>query len=173
MRRSELAHALRAAGKAAGEREFIVIGSQAIHASCTRPPVEALLSLECDIYPLNRPELANLLDRELGRSSKYARQHGFYVDIVDPAIAILPRGWRSRLRPLRAGKVTARCLEIHDLVVSKLTAGRLRDLEFAGAILKRRLIKLPTLRRRISQLEDPHRIEALRLRLRLLIKELD
>ncbi|MCC7376519.1 MAG: hypothetical protein IT581_17805 [Verrucomicrobiales bacterium] len=149
-----------------------MIGSQAIHASCARPPVEALLSLECDIYPLNRPEVANRLERELGRSSKFARLHGFYVDVVDPAIATLPSGWRSRLRPLRAGKVTARCLEIHDLAISKLAAGRLRDLEFTGALLKRGLIKVPTVRRRIAHLEDPRQIEELRLRLRLLLLEL-
>ena len=51
MKRSELQEALRAAAHVARESEFILIGSQAIHACCRRPPAEVLLSQECDLYP--------------------------------------------------------------------------------------------------------------------------
>lgn len=151
MRKHELKRALRAAGDAAREREFFLIGSQAIHAYCRRPPVEVLLSQECDLYPKNRPETANLLDVEVGRGSRFARHHGFYVDVVTPELASLPTGWESRLKPLRVGRITALCLEVHDLAVSKLAAGRLKDLEFIGALFRRRLAKPGTVRRRIRQ----------------------
>ena len=151
MRRRELEVALRAAGRVIHESEFFLIGSQAVHAYCRRPPAEVLLSQECDLYPRHHAEAASLLHFELGRGSKFARRHGFYVDVVTPEIASLPNGWEKRLKSLCLGKVTAYCLEVHDLLVSKLAAGRLKDLEFAGALLKRHLADATTLRRRISQ----------------------
>lgn len=172
MRRRELEVALRAAGRIAREDEFFLIGSQAVHAACRRPPAEVLLSLECDVYPKSHPESAGLLDRELGRSSTFAARHGFYVDVVDPEIATLPGGWRLRLVPLRAGRVTAFCLEVHDLVASKLAAGRLKDFEFVGALLHRGLADPGIVRRRITRIRPADRRPELRLRLRLLLEEL-
>jgi hypothetical protein len=43
-------------------------------------------------------------------------------------------------------------LEIHDLLASKLAAGRLKDLELAGAMLRLRLAKVPSLRTRVAKL---------------------
>ena len=149
MRKRELSTALRAAGRAAQETEFFLIGSQAVHAFCRRPPAEVLLSQECDVYPVNRPEAAELLNARLGRGSRFARRHGFYLDIVTPDLASLPTGWQSRLRRLSAGSVTAWCLDIHDLAVSKLAAGRLKDLEFLAALFRRELADPRTVRRRI------------------------
>ena len=124
VKRSELQTALRAAGRVARQSEFILIGSQAVHAHCLRPPAEVLFSQECDLYPRTHPQAANLLDTELGRNSAFARQHGFYVDVVTPDLATLPEGWEKRLKPFRAGLITAFCLEVHDLLASKLAAGR-------------------------------------------------
>lgn len=152
MKKHELKLALKAAARLAREQEFFIIGSQAVHAHCTRPPAEVLLSQECDLYPRSHPQAAALLDRELGRNSAFAQKHGFYIDVVTPDIACLPEGWEKRLKKLRVGLVTAFCLEIHDLVVTKLAAGRFKDLEFAGAILHLRLAKASTLRGRLAKL---------------------
>ena len=152
MRRLELKTALKAAAQVAQENGFYIIGSQAIHAHCHRPPAEVLLSQECDLYPRTHPHAADQLDRELGRNSAFARKHGFYVDVVSPEIASLPEGWQRRLKPLRVGRITAFCLEMHDLLASKLAAGRLKDLELAGAILKLRLARVSTLRARLAKL---------------------
>lgn len=152
MKKHELKTALKAAARLAREQEFIIIGSQAVHAQYRRPPAEVLLSQECDLYPRTHPEAATLLDRELGRNSAFARKHGFYVDVVTPEIATLPEGWERRLKHFRVGAITAFCLEIHDLLASKLAAGRLKDLELAGAILKLRLASVRTLRARIAKL---------------------
>jgi uncharacterized nucleotidyltransferase DUF6036 len=165
MRRRELERTLRAAGRVAGEAEFFLIGFQAIHASCRRPPAEVLLSQECDLYPKNRPETASAIDAELGRDSRFARRHGFYADVVTPEIASLPTGWERRLRPLRVGHITAWCLEVHDLIVSKLAAGRLKDLEFTGALLQMKLADPTIVRRRISRF--PTQRDQVRLRTRL------
>jgi len=172
MKRSELQTALRAAGHVARQAEFILIGSQAVHAHCGRVPAEVLLSQECDLYPRTHPEAAGLLATELGRRSAFARRHGFYVDVVTPDLATLPEGWERRLKPLGAGRVTAFCLELHDLLASKLAAGRLKDLELAGALLKLRLGSAATLRRRIARLPlatDRHKA---RVRLNAVLEDL-
>ena len=152
MKRDELKIALRAAARVAREREFFIIGSQAVHAHCKGPPAEVLLSQECDLYPRTHPQAAALLDRELGRNSAFARKHGFYIDVVTPDIASLPEGWERRVKQFRVGGITASCLEIHDLLASKLAASRLKDLELAGALLKLRLARVPTLRARLAKL---------------------
>jgi len=172
MRKGELKLALRAAGRVARDHEFFLIGSQAIHALGGRPPAEVTLSQECDLYPKNRPEAANLLDAELGRGSRFARQQGFYVDIVTPELASLPTGWDGRLRPLRAGAVTAHCLEVHDLVVSKLAAGRLKDLEFIGALFRLRLANPRIVSHRLRQLPSRRDQPRLRARLRAVLDDL-
>lgn len=152
MKKHELRTALKAAARVICEHDFFVIGSQAVHAHCKRPPAEVLLSQECDLYPCTRPQAAALLDRELGRNSVFAREHGFYIDVVTPEIASLPEGWQRRLKPFRVGRITAFCLEIHDLLASKLAAGRLKDLELAGAVIKLRLASVSTLRARLAKL---------------------
>lgn len=173
VKRSELQTALRAAGRVARQSEFILIGSQAVHAHCLRPPAEVLFSQECDLYPRTHPQAANLLDTELGRNSAFARQHGFYVDVVTPDLATLPEGWEKRLKPFRAGLITAFCLEVHDLLASKLAAGRLKDLELAGALLKLRLGKTSVLRRRLAALPLASDRQKTRLRLKVVLEALD
>jgi hypothetical protein len=173
MRKRELKTALRAAGRIARDNEFFLIGSQAVHACCGKPPAEVTLSQECDLYPKNRPETANLLDAEMGRGSRFARLHGFYVDVVTPELASLPAGWERRLQPLRAGAVTALCLEVHDLVVSKLAAGRLKDLEFVGALFRLGLAKPRSVSLRLRQLGRERDRARLRARLQAVLGDLE
>jgi len=151
VKKRELEFTLRAAARIAGDREFFVIGSQAVPAFCRRPPAEVLLSQECDLYPKHRPEMANIIESKLGRRSTFARTNGFYADVVTPELASLPFGWERRLKIFSAGSVTALCLEVHDLIVSKLAAGRLKDLEFIGALLRRNLADPQIIRKRIRQ----------------------
>jgi len=171
VKKHELRTALKAAARVAREHEFFIIGSQAVHAYCKRPPAEVLLSQECDLYPCTHPESAALLDREIGRNSAFARKHGFYVDVVTPDIASLPEGWQKRVKPLRAGPITAFCLEIHDLLASKLAAGRLKDLEFAGAVLKFRLARVSTLRARLAKIIPVSAREQAVLSLTIVLRE--
>jgi hypothetical protein len=172
MKRSELRTALRAAARVAHESEFTLIGSQAVHAYCLRPPAEVLLSQECDLYPRIHPQAAHVLHIELGPDSPFARRHGFYVDVVTPDLATLPERWETRLKPFHAGRVTAFCLEVHDLLASKLAAGRLKDLEFVGALLKLRLAKVSVLRRRIASLSLGTELQRARSRLDVVLEDL-
>jgi hypothetical protein len=67
---------------------------------------------------------------------------------------VLPAGWRERLVPLRnanTGNGTGLCVEIHDLVVSKLVAGREKDLDFIAGVLRHGLAETNRLRERLQQ----------------------
>lgn len=172
MTKRQLERALRLAAKVARDDEFFLIGSQAVYGYCDRPPAEVRLSRECDLYPKNRPEAANLMAAELGRRSRSARRRGFYVDAVTPELATLPIGWERRLKPLRVGKVTAFCLELHDLIVSKLAAGRLKDMEFVGAFLRLKLADAKTVRHRIAQCPAPNEQPRMRARLQRVLEDL-
>lgn len=172
MKRHELKIAIKAAAHVARESEFYLIGSQAIHAHCRRAPAEVLLSQECDLYRRTHPQAATLLDRELGRNSSFAAKHGFYVDVVAPEIAGLPAGWEKRVKKLHVGRITAYCLEIHDLLASKLAAGRLKDLELTAAVLKFRLARMRNLRARMAKLSPGSVSEQARLSLRTVVGEL-
>ena len=77
------------------------------------------------------------------------------MDVVTPELATPPDGWERRLKPFRVGRITAFCLEVHDMLASKLAAGRLKDLELAGALLKLGLGQASILRRRIRRLTVP------------------
>lgn len=152
MRKRELVVAIKAAAKVARETDFFLIGSQVVHAFALRVPTEVLLSQECDLYPVNRPEAAHLLSTELGRGSRFAQTNGFYVDVVTPELATLPEGWNSRLKVLHLGKVRVHCLDINDLIASKLVAARLKDLEFVEALLRFRLTNPKSARAAIRKL---------------------
>ena len=172
MKRRELETALRAAATLSGESEFFLLGSQAVHGSCRRPPAEVLLSQECDLYPKGSPLAGDVLATKLGRGSRFARAHGFYVDIVSPEIANLPTGWELRVQHLTVGPVTALCLEINDLVLSKLSAGRVKDFEFVSALVRRKLVRPATIRRRIRLLQDRLDQRQVRFRFETVLNEL-
>src|SRR6266705_3353325 len=58
MKRSELEHLIRAAGRIAGAREIVVIGSQAVLGQFPEAPPALRRSMEADLYPKGAPELA-------------------------------------------------------------------------------------------------------------------
>jgi len=60
MKRSELEHVLPASKDVTGETDFIVIGSQAILGRFPDAPKELRQSMEADLYPRFRPDLASL-----------------------------------------------------------------------------------------------------------------
>lgn len=152
MKRSELEHLIRAAGRIAGERELVVIGSQAILGQFPDAPTALLRSMECDLYPRKRPELADKVDGAIGEASKFHEQFGYYAQGVAPDTATLPSGWQRRL--VRVENVNTRgyaglCLEVHDLAISKYVAGREKDLEFTRELARHGMTQKKTLLTRV------------------------
>jgi hypothetical protein len=154
MKRSELEHLIRAAGAIADDREVVVIGSQSILGQFPNAPVALLASAEADVFPLNRPELANLIEGSIGEGSAFHELYGYYAQGVDERTATLPRGWRQRLvRIVNANTngVAGLCLEVHDLAISKYVAGRAKDLDFTRALARHRMTSPATLRMRLDE----------------------
>jgi hypothetical protein len=156
MTRDEVAHVLRAARALTNETEFVLVGSQAAHAGISELPPVMQQSGELDIYPLRRPELADVIDGAIGEGSAFHGTFGYYAQGVAPETARLPRCWRRRAlrisNPLTEGAVGI-APEIHDLCASKLVALREKDVEYARAAIEARLVEPETLLARLEEIE--------------------
>ena len=164
MKRSELEHLIRAAGAIADDREIVVIGSQAILGQFPDAPATRLVSAEADLFPLNSPERADLIDGSIGEGSQFHELFGYYAQGVSERTATLPRGWRERLVKIlnpNTGGVTGLCLDVNDLAISKYVAGRPKDIDFTRELAKHRMTELSVLLTRADQVELPDEIREL------------
>jgi hypothetical protein len=137
MRREHFDHLIAAAAQVSGEKEIVVIGSQAILGTVDEPPESMVLSMEADIYPRHNPAKAEEIDASLGDGSPF---HGTHVRVEIP-----PRVHQQ------AG-VVALCVEPCDLVLAKCAAGRDRDWDFARDALQAGLVGIDELIGRIDDL---------------------
>lgn len=154
MHRQQLEHIIRAAAGITGASEFVIVGSQAVLGQFPQAPDELLISIEADVFSLRDPADNDLIDGSIGEGSPFHQTFGYYAHGVSQETAILPAGWRERLVPVHnqnTGGGTGLCLEIHDLAVSKLVAGREKDLDFIGGLLRHRLVHVPTVQTRLNQ----------------------
>src|SRR5690242_4158470 len=164
MQRSELEHLIRAAGSIADDTEIVIIGSQSILGQFPDAPAKLLVSAEADVFPLNRPELADLIDGSIGEGSPFHELYGYYAQGVDERTATLPRGWRERLvkvsNPNTRG-VVGLCLEVHDLAISKYAAGREKDRQFTQELARQGMVRRDTLTARERETDLPAELRKL------------
>ena len=157
MKRFQLEHIIRAGGSIADDEEIIVLGSSSILAQFPNISEEVLVSIEADVFPKNKPDMADLIDGCIGELSPFHQAFGYYAHGVGKETAgNLPSGWDQRLFPIRnenTGGVTGFCLEIHDLAAGKYVAGRKKDLQFISSLIAHGMVKNKTLLRRIEKLE--------------------
>ena len=156
MRRSDLEHVIRAAAAIAQVDEIVVIGSQAILGQYPDPPPQLCMSMEADLWPNSRPDLADLIDGCIGEGSTFHESYGYYAQGVGPETAKLPRGWLTRLVRVdnpntHPGK--GLCLEPHDLALSKYAAGREKDLDFTHAMIKAKMLDKDILLKRLPMMD--------------------
>ena len=162
MTRDQFEHAIRAAGAVLGVTELLVIGSQAVHGSMTGPlPIEAARSVEVDVAVRGDADgrLADLIDGSIGEASMFHDTFGYYAQGVVESTACLPVGWQARLVPFDTPGtrgVTAWCLELHDLWVSKAVAGREKDREFCRALIRRGVVMADVLESRLETVPSLH-----------------
>jgi hypothetical protein len=155
MRRQDLEHVIRAAGAISGEREVVIVGSAALLGAVPDPPEELARSRDVDLYPLHRPDLADLIDGSIGEQSPFEERFGYYAQGVSPRTATLPSGWGARLVRVQNENThpgVGYCLEPHDLAASKLAAGREKDHDFVRAMLRHGIVRAPVLAARIEAL---------------------
>jgi hypothetical protein len=156
MKRSELEHLLRAAGAITNDPEIVVIGSQAILGQFPNAPSPLLRSAEADLFPLHRPELADLIDGSIGEGSSFHELFGYYAQGVGERTAVLPKGWRDRLVRIENANtrgVAGLCLEVHDLAISKHVASREKDLEFTRELARHDMTDSRVLLARLKETE--------------------
>ncbi|MBK7355368.1 DUF6036 family nucleotidyltransferase [Propionivibrio sp.] len=155
MRRNELEHLIRAASAITDQYEIMVIGSQSILGALASPPDSLLESMEADVYPLHRPDLADLIDGSIGEGSPFHERFGYYAQGVGPETALLPEGWQSRVLRIQNRNTDLKvglCLEPHDLAASKLAAGREKDWRFVEELIRHRIVAGGTLEQRVETL---------------------
>ncbi len=164
MKRADLEHILRACKGTTGETEFIVVGSQAILGKFPDAPRVLRESMEADVYPKLRPDLAPFLDGNLGELSLFHQTHGLWVDGVSTTTATLPAGWEARLVKVcnenTAGAI-GWCLDPHDIAYSKLAARREKDLAYVAALVRHKMIRPAAMEKQFAGTPDA----ALRARL--------
>lgn len=142
MKKQQVDHVLRAAGRITGEKQFIIIGSQALHGTHPDLADEILTSFEVDLIASNRVDRTEWLN-VIGLDSQFHETYGYYADAVDTATATLPKGWRDRLVGLTPGDtagVRGLCLDPHDLAIAKYVASREKDLVFTRELARRGVV---------------------------------
>jgi hypothetical protein len=136
MKKRHVEHILRAAAAITGEKQLIVVGSQALHAKFPDVADEIVMSVEVDLIAKKNTSRTEWLNA-IGQDSQFHVTYGYYADPVDEGTAILPKGWKGRLVNLAAGEVTGLCLDPHDLAISKYVARREKDLLFTRELARR------------------------------------
>lgn len=142
MKKQQLDHVLRAAGRITGQKQFVIIGSQSLHGSYPDLPDSIVRSAEVDLIASRNPGRTEWLNA-IGVHSPFHESFGYYADPVDEATATLPKGWKARLVRLPPGDtegVQGLCLDPHDLAIAKYVARREKDLAFTRELARRAIV---------------------------------
>lgn len=163
MNRQQLEHVLRAAARITGDPDILVIGSQSILGAVPEDqlPIEATASIEVDVTFFDDPDdtKSDQVDGAIGELSAFHETHGYYAQGVSITTAVLPRGWRARIVVVESTSTApgrGHCLDPHDCVVSKLVAGREKDLSFAEGLIREQLVDPAVLSDRVALLDGVH-----------------
>jgi len=142
LKKHQVDHVLRAAGRITGEQQFIVMGSQSLHGTYPEVADEILNSAAVGLIAGSRGIRAEWL-RAIGYLSPFHESFGYYADPIDSFSVALPKGWKHRLVVLAGGDtggVRGLCLEPHDLAITMYVACREQDLHFNRELARRGLV---------------------------------
>lgn len=154
MRRAELQRIIYEVGSRFEQDRFYIIGSAAILAVLPEPPEGALTATrDVDVIPRGDEDaIANHISNVLGEASDFDIENGYYAEgVTSETPTYAPSGWKHRAIPVQVDVYTALCMEPHDLLISKLGAGREKDLEFARAAVALDLIERSVLESRLNE----------------------
>jgi hypothetical protein len=129
----QLRHVILEIGRRFDIDEFHVVGSAAILAVLPEPPAGALTATrDVDVIPPGDDErLADRISFVLGEASEFDVEYGYHAQgVTTRTPAYAPKGWMIRAIPVRVERYTGWCMDPHDLALSKLGAGRDKDLAF-------------------------------------------
>lgn len=165
MKKQQLDHVLRAAGRITGEKQFLIIGSQSLHGKCPDLADDIVRSAEVDLIARKKVDRTEWLNA-IGQDSQFHETFGYYADPVDDTTATLPKGWKGRLVNLPPGDtdgVKGLCLDPHDLAIAKYVARREKDLVFTRELARRGIV---TRKRLLDLLKETPIEEGVRKRIR-------
>jgi hypothetical protein len=170
MRKQQVDQVLREVARITGDKQFIIIGSQALHGTHPDLPDEIVRSAQVDLISFKAGVCAEWLNA-IGYLSSFHETFGYYADPADISTATLPKGWKGRLVDLPPGEtegVKGLCLEPHDLAIAKYVASRAKDLVFTGELARRGIVSEARL---LSSLQQTAIDEGVRQRIRVQITD--
>ncbi|AKS43218.1 DUF6036 family nucleotidyltransferase [Wenzhouxiangella marina] len=160
MTRDQLEHLIAEVGRRTGLEYFYIIGASAVLAVIEDSAEAALVQTrDMDVVPgLDDPEeerrVSDRIDWVLGEGSDFEIENHYYAQGLSSSTPqYAPKDWMQRANPVKAGKFTGLCMEVHDLALSKYGAGRPKDLEFNAALIRAGLLDQATLIRRLQDVE--------------------
>jgi hypothetical protein len=159
MHRSQLQHVIFEIGRRFSLEEVFIIGSAAILAVLPNPPEgELTATRDVDVIPPQDDErVADQISFVLGEASDFDIEYGYYAQgVTSRTPTYAPRDWMSRTIAIEVDRITGRCMAPDDLVLSKLGAGREKDLAFARSVAKLGLVEQKTLLERLEHVECSH-----------------
>lgn len=156
MTREQLEHLIRAASVICDDDTIVVIGSQAILGQFPDAPEAMRVSIEADLFPLHHPERMEVIDGSIGELSPFHDTFGYYAQGVGEETACLPQGWKDRLVAIENENTRGArglCLEVYDLLVAKMIAGRDKDFDFLREAVRHRMVEEETLLSRLATVD--------------------
>jgi hypothetical protein len=154
MHRNQLQHVILEVGRRFDLKDIYIIGSAAILAAIPDPPEgELTATRDVDVIPPRDEErLADQISFVLGEASDFESEYGYYAQgVTSETPEYAPVDWKSRTIDLSVAGTVGHCMDPNDLVLSKLGAGRRKDLAFAQAAAALRLIRRETLVDRLER----------------------
>ena len=135
----QLRHLVQVARALAPESRIVVFGSTCVlvkHPEVADDTALYRTTLDADFIPDPWSEERGMfMNDTMGKQSAFRDHFGYYADIVRPdAFDQFPPGFQDRLVPIEGFK-NAFALEIHDMAVAKLWAGRPKDIRLLAALL--------------------------------------
>lgn len=156
MYRKQLQHIILEIGERFDLEDVYIIGTSAILAWLSDPPVEAvIMSNDVDVLPMTDEErIADRISFVIGEASDFDEQYGYYAQgVTSSTPRFAPRDWKSRTIPVRVKKYTGWCMDPVDLVLSKIGAGREKDMQFVKEIALLNLLDRKTILDRVSAID--------------------
>lgn len=149
----KLAHLVRMAQALAPQQRIVLFGSMCVLVKYPGIAEEtALYQITYDADFIPEPwddDLGKFMNDTMGKESDFRDRYTYYADIVRPAaFEQFPPGFQDRLVPID-GFQNAYALEIHDMAVAKLWAGRPKDIALLGALLHLGKIDQDTMAKRL------------------------
>lgn len=98
--------------------------------------------------------MADQISFVLGEASDFEAEYGYYAQgVTTRTPTFAPRDWMLRTIPIGVEQIVGRCMDPDALVLSKLGAGREKDLAFGRSVAKLGLVQRDRLIERLVLVE--------------------